>query len=212
MRAAVRDDWRAKVGRLLPVALLAVLAGGTYWLLQRALPTEKTPAARARMHVPDSFADRLSVTSLSEKGQPVYRLTADHMIRYEDTQVTEIQQPALRSFTPGEPEVTVTAQRGTVSADQAVIDLYDQAHVVRDAAPDAPEMQALSEHFRVLVNDDVVETEKPVKLLRGPSVTNASGMVYNNVTRQLRLLGQVRGSIAAAEFNGGARPRATANQ
>ena len=48
----------------------------------------------------------------------------------------------------------------------------------------------------MLVNDDVIETEKPVKLQRGPSVMTASGMNYNNVTREMQLFGNVRGAIA----------------
>jgi lipopolysaccharide export system protein LptC len=64
-------------------------------------------------------------------------------------------------------------------------------------------MQADSEHFRVLVNDDVIETEKPVKLQRGVSVMTASGMNYNNVTRVMRLFGNVRGAIAASDAGGG---------
>jgi lipopolysaccharide export system protein LptC len=64
-------------------------------------------------------------------------------------------------------------------------------------------MQADSEHFRVLVNDDVILTEKPVKLQRGQSVMTATnGMNYNNVTRVIQLFGNVRGSIAPADSGG----------
>lgn len=200
----------ARLAPLLPLLCMAALAGGTYWLLQASLPREAPSTAQAKRHVPDNFAENLSVTTLSESGLPKQRLTAVSMVRYEDSQITEVANPTLRNFDPGQPIVTVSARRGTISADRSVVDLFDDAKAVRAAAPDAPEMQALSDHFKILVNQDVVETQKPVKLLRGPSVTTASGMIYNNVTRQLQLLGQVRGSIAAGEFSGGARQPGTA--
>jgi lipopolysaccharide export system protein LptC len=64
-------------------------------------------------------------------------------------------------------------------------------------------MQADSAHFRVLINDDVIETEMPVKLRRGLSVMTASAMNYNNATRVMQLFGNVRGAIAASDLSGG---------
>ena len=42
---------------------------------------------------------------------------------------------------------------------------------------------------------DIVRTDKPVELHRGPSIMNANGLTFNNVTRQVQLLGNVRGRI-----------------
>jgi lipopolysaccharide export system protein LptC len=86
-----------------------------------------------------------------------------------------------------------------IKGDGSVVDLYDDARVLRAPGAGDPAMSAYSEHFKVLVNDDIVKTEKPVKLVRGPSVMTASGMIYNNVTREMHLLGQVRGQIAASD-------------
>ena len=79
------------------------------------------------------------------------------------------------------PTVTATSERGTVNGDVSIVDLYENARILRVAGYGDPQMQADSEHFRILVNDDVIETEKPVKLQRGPSVMTANGMNYNNV-------------------------------
>ena len=100
--------------------------------------------------------------------------------------------------------VTATGERGTVNGDASIVDLYDNARILRAAGAGDPEMQADSSHFRVLVNDDVIETEKPVKLRRGQSVMTASAMKYNNVTRFMQLFGNVRGAIAPSEQSGSA--------
>jgi lipopolysaccharide export system protein LptC len=112
-------------------------------------------------------------------------------------------KPEIRAFQPGKPIVTATGDTGTVNGDASIVDLYQNARILRAAGDGDPAMQADSYHFRVLVNDDVIETEKPVKLQRGLSVMTASGMNYNNVTRVMQLFGNVRGAIAASDSAGG---------
>ena len=188
---------------LVPLVCVAALAGFTWWLLQAVQPREKEAAPRALTHTPDYFADNFSVSELDQSGATQYRLTATHMVHYEDDENSDLTNPAVRAFQPGKPIVTATGERGTVNADASIVNLYDNARILRAAGAGDPEMQADSEHFRVLVNDDVILTEKPVKLRRGQSVMTAtSGMNYNNVTRVIQLFGNVRGAIAPADSGG----------
>ncbi|CAG9270242.1 LPS export ABC transporter periplasmic protein LptC [Paraburkholderia unamae] len=188
---------------LVPLFCVAALAGFTWWLLQAVQPREKEAAPRPLTHSPDYFADNFSVSELDQSGATQYRLTATHMVHYEDDENSDLTNPAVRAFQPGKPIVTATGLRGTVNADASIVNLYDNARIVRSAGAGDPEMQADSEHFKVLVNDDVILTEKPVKLRRGQSVMTAtSGMNYNNVTRVIQLFGNVRGAIAPADSGG----------
>ncbi len=188
---------------LIPLVAMAALAGITYWLLQATLPRPNEDAIRPKTHTPDYFADNFSVSELDQSGSTQYRLTADKLVHYEDNESSDLTNPAIRAFQPGKPIVTATGERGTVNGDASIVDLYDHARIVRAAGDGDPQMQADSQHFRVLVNDDVIETEKPVKLQRGLSVMTASGMNYNNVTRVMQLFGNVRGAIAASDTAGG---------
>jgi lipopolysaccharide export system protein LptC len=188
---------------LVPVVCVAALAGFTWWLLQAVQPHEKEAAPRPLTHTPDYFADNFSVSELDQSGATQYRLTATHMVHYEDDENSDLTNPAVRAFQPGKPIVTATGERGTVNADASIVNLYDNARILRAAGAGDPEMQADSEHFKVLVNDDVILTEKPVKLRRGQSVMTAtSGMNYNNVSRVIQLFGNVRGAIAPADSGG----------
>lgn len=188
----------------LPLIGMAIVAALTYWLLQATMKPSAPVAPHRLDHTVDYFADNFAVTMLSVTGATKYRLNANTMLHYEDDQNTDLTNPALRAFTPGEPIITATAKRGVVNSDGSIVDLYDTARIVREPGPADPPMQADSEHFRVLANEDIVETEKPVKLLRGESLATANGMVYTNTTRHAELLGQVRGSIAASQLNGSA--------
>ncbi|AOR68692.1 LPS export ABC transporter periplasmic protein LptC [Burkholderia stabilis] len=192
--------------QLLPLAAVAALAGITWWLLQATLPPPGEGVAQPKRHTPDYFADNFSVTELDQSGTTQYRLTAANLIHYEDTENSDLTDPAMRAFQPGKPVVTTTAKRGTVNGDVSIVDLYDDARILRAAGGGDPQMQADSQHFRIFVNDDVIQTEKPVKLQRGLSLVNATdGMKYNNVTRVIELYGNVRGTIAASDTSGGSK-------
>ncbi|HEX7682847.1 MAG TPA: LPS export ABC transporter periplasmic protein LptC [Trinickia sp.] len=192
----------SRITSLLSLIALAALAGGTYWLLQATRPPAARDEERVKTHAPDYFADHFSVSELDQSGSTQYRLTATKMVHYEDDENSDLTLPAIRAFQPGKPIVTATGDRGTVNGDASIVDLYDNARILRAAGAGDPEMQADSVHFRVLVNDDVIETEKPVKLRRGQSIATASAMKYNNVTRVVQLFGNVRGYIAASDMSG----------
>lgn len=192
--------------QLLPLAAVAALAGITWWLVQATLPPPSEGIAQPKRHTPDYFADNFSVTELDQSGATQYRLTAAKLIHYEDDENSVLTAPAMRAFQPGKPVVTTTAKRGITNGDASVVDLYDDARIERAAGGGDPQMQADSQHFRIFVNDDVIQTEKPVKLQRGLSVVNATdGMKYNNVTRVIELYGNVRGTIAASDTSGGSK-------
>ncbi|MDN4575740.1 LPS export ABC transporter periplasmic protein LptC [Pandoraea cepalis] len=196
---------RLSPASLVAIVVLAGLAAGTYWLVQRTLPSDADRAPYVKQHIPDYFADDMVISTLSATGLTQYRVNAVHMTHYEDDQTTAMTLPAVRAFTPNQPEVTATSKRGTLNADMSVVDLYDDAVVVRQAGPRDPQMRALSQHFQVLVNDDIVRTELPVQLFRGASVMYGDGMIFNNISRAVQLLGNVHGTIQPAEL-GGNRP------
>jgi lipopolysaccharide export system protein LptC len=193
----------SRITSLISLIAMAALAGITYWLLQATRPPATTGEAGPMTHSPDYFAENFSVSELDQSGTTQYRLTATTMVHYEDDDNSDLTNPAIRAFQPGRPIVTATGERGTVNSDASIVDLYDHARILRAPGDGDPEMQADSSHFRVFVNSDVIETEKPVKLRRGLSVTTASAMNYNNVTRVMQLFGNVRGTIAASDLSGG---------
>lgn len=197
---------RSRLTSLLPLIAVTALACGTWWLLRATLLPPSTSLARPKMHIPDYFADNLSISELNQTGTTQYRLTAARLVHYEDDESSDLTMPALRAFQPGKPIVTATAKRGVANGDVSIVDLYDNARILRAADKSDPPMQADSEHFRALVNEDVIVTQKPVKLQHGHSVvTAANGMRYNNVTRVINLYGGVRGSIAAEDAASGSR-------
>ncbi|TWG83861.1 lipopolysaccharide export system protein LptC [Cupriavidus gilardii J11] len=187
--------------RLMPLLLMALVAGSTFWLVQVNTPHDESDAQREKRHVPDYYMDNFTATELDEDGTTKMRFTGVRMVHYEDDQTYEVTRPAMRAYEPDRPPVTGHADTGRMNADASVIDLYGNARIVRIQGADPskdPELTATSSYFQILINDDIVKTDKPVKLTRGPSVMTANGLVFNNVTREVDLLGNVRGTIVMA--------------
>jgi lipopolysaccharide export system protein LptC len=62
--------------------------------------------------------------------------------------------------------------------------------------PARPRMLASSSYFKVLINDDIIETNKPLTLEQGISVMQSTeGGVFNNIEQSMVLSGKVRGRI-----------------
>ncbi|WP_454719913.1 MULTISPECIES: LPS export ABC transporter periplasmic protein LptC [Cupriavidus] len=184
--------------RLLPLLLMALVAGSTFWLVQVNSPREAPTGPVTAKHEPDYYMVRFSATELAEDGNTKMRFTGDKMIHFADDQTYEVTKPAMRAYEIGRPPVTGHADRGTMNAEGSVVDLFGKALIVRAQGPDPskdPPMTAASEYFQLLVNDDIVKTDKFVTLTRGPSVMTANGLIFNNVTREVQLLGNVHGTI-----------------
>jgi lipopolysaccharide export system protein LptC len=60
-------------------------------------------------------------------------------------------------------------------------------------------MLASSSYFKVLINDDIMETNRPVTLEQGMSIMNSTdGGTFDNIQQSMTLSGQVKGRIERA--------------
>jgi lipopolysaccharide export system protein LptC len=112
----------------------------------------------------------------------------------------------MRSFQPDKAPVTVRAKRGHIDGDLTTLDLYDNVEIYRPAQSASetqkasPYMLAKSSYFQVLINDDIITTDKPVELEQGLSVMQSNdGGIFDNVKQSMQLLGTVKGRIEPAQ-------------
>jgi lipopolysaccharide export system protein LptC len=99
----------------------------------------------------------------------------------------------------------VKADTGYIDGDVTIMDLYDNAEIYRPAQAAtetqaaSARMLAASSYFKVFINDDIIETDKPMTLEQGMSTMNSvAGGTFNNVDQSMRLLGRVKGRIERA--------------
>jgi lipopolysaccharide export system protein LptC len=191
--------------RLMPLILMGVLTLVTFWLVQKNTPPEKSTLERVRLHEPDYTITNGALSALNELGLTKYRILGNKVIHYDDDASIDILGPRMRLFQPDKPPVTVKSDTGHLDGDLTILDLIDNASIFRPAqAATATQaatlrMLASSTYFKVLINDDIIETNRPITLEQGMSIMHSNeGGKFNNVEQSMMLLGQVKGRIERA--------------
>ena len=192
--------------RLMPLLLMGGLTLLTFWLVQKNTPLPINVIERPRQHEPDYTIKNGALSYLNEQGQTKYRILGKELIHYDDDASIDIVQPRMRLFQPDKSPVTLRAKRGHIDGDITILDLFDNVEIYRppqsasEKQKASPYMLAKSSYFQVLVNDDIIKTNKPVELEQGLSVmqSNAGG-VFDNVQQSMQLLGTVKGRIEPAQ-------------
>ena len=193
--------WRALL-RLMPLILMSTLTLVTFWLVKKNTPAEKSAIERVRLHEPDYTITNGALSALDEFGNTKYRVLGKKVTHYDDDASIDIETPRIRLFPPEKAPVTVKADTGHLDGDLTILDLINNAEIFRPpqaasaTEPARPRMLARSSYFKVLINDDIIETDKPITLEQGISVMHSTeGGVFNNIEQSMVLSGQVRGRI-----------------
>ena len=191
--------------RLMPLILMGALTLVTFWLVQKVTPPEKSTLERVRLHEPDYTITNGALSALNEMGNTKYRILGNKVIHYDDDASIDILTPRMRLFQLDKAPVTVKSDKGHIDGDLTILDLIDNASIFRPAqAATASQaatlrMLASSTYFKVLINDDVIETNRPMTLEQGMSIMQSTaGGKFNNVEQSMTLLGQVKGRIERA--------------
>jgi lipopolysaccharide export system protein LptC len=191
--------------RLMPLILMGSLTLVTFWLVQKGAPPEKSTLERVRLHEPDYTITNGALSALNEIGSTKYRILGKKVIHYDDDASIDILAPRMRLFQIDKAPVTVKSDTGHLDGDLTILDLIDNASISRPAqAATASQaatlrMLASSTYFKVLINDDIIETDRPVTLEQGMSIMHsAEGGKFNNVEQSMTLSGHVKGRIERA--------------
>ena len=188
--------------RLMPLILMSALTLATFWLVRKNTPPEKSALERVRLHEPDYTINDGALSALNELGNTKYRILGKQVTHYDDDASIDILTPRMRLFQLDKAPVTVKSDTGHLDGDLTVLDLIDNASIFRPAQaatatePATLRMLASSSYFKVLINDDIIETDRPITLEQGISVMHSTeGGKFNNVEQSMTLSGQVKGRI-----------------
>jgi lipopolysaccharide export system protein LptC len=184
----------------LPLACMAVLALGSYWVVRSAPPLQSKAKPRVQQHDPDYFMDGFAVKTFDANGRMRSEVLGDKVRHYPDTQWLEIDGIHIRSFDAEGRLTTASADRGLSNEDGSEVQLLGHAVVVREGdgkpgQPDTPSLQYRSEFLHAFLNTEQLKSHKPVELQRGNDRFTADSMDFDNVGQVLQLNGRVHGTL-----------------
>lgn len=190
---------KISIAPLLPLLLLALLAGGTFWL-ERASRLDEGVSDGKQRHDPDFVIDNFTTRRYALDGRLQHTLKAASMRHFPDDDTTEVLTPkifyALRT-----PPLYIDARRAWVSAEGKEVRLLDDVRMVRAAGIKDPPLIVETAELRVFPDDETARTSTPVKILQGRSQLHGSGLEVDNQTQKFVLLGRVHGSLQRANLN-----------
>ena len=173
----------------LPLAILLLLAGLSFWIEQSVQLTSNGSASVKTD--PEGIMENFDALRTDPAGNPQYRLSAKRLKHYSGSKLTEMESPRFIQLDAQAGDVSTTAQQATISADGKEVDLRGEVHVVRAAKPGQSAMTLRSARL-------IVYPER--KLLRAPGTVDvrddtldirAGAMEYNAAQRVIKLTGRV---------------------
>jgi len=170
-----------------------VLAAVSYYLAEVSSRLNRSEQAGAPSSEPDYYVEQVALTRLNRDGQPAFRLSADRLLHYPHDQSSVFDRPVLASLEPDRPLVTLRAARGRSTNEGERTELFDDVVLTRAAAGDKPALQVETDYVLMLGNEDIARTDRPVRVTSGDSSLTGVGMEFNNSTRVLNVLSNVRG-------------------
>lgn len=186
-----RAAQRIRLGILLVVLIAGAL--GSFWVLQVMQRNgDKNPAARPSSK-PDYYLENFNYVKLSLTGLPRYDISGTKMVHYPADDSFDITKPVVHSLDKAKPPMELYSDTARVTDDQTKIHMYGNANAIRGSLTGGAPMHLVSEYLLLLPDDEIVKTDKPVAMTMGTTKLNGVGMIANNATQEMQLLGNVRG-------------------
>lgn len=183
---------RLSATRLFPLALMLALAGLTFWL-ERIVQQEEGPHPSLRRHDPDYVVENLKYVRYDTGGKVVSTLAAAKMLHYPDDDSTELVAPRVVQSRPNQPRMTLTADRGALSADGEDVFLYGNVLLVREGGAAGPESRMRTTFLHVVQSRSIIRTDRDIVIAEPDRVMSGRGMEYHHGTGELFLRERVRG-------------------
>jgi lipopolysaccharide export system protein LptC len=191
----VRRGWDY-LAAYLPMLFMALLAAGTYALLQATPEPEEPRVERPVSSEPDFFMREFSVRSFAPNGRLRTELFGQESRHRPDTDAIEIDQARVRSIDENGAVTNATASRLTSNSQSNEFDLTGQAIVLRsgfDAKGQAiAPIRFESEYLHIYTEPSVFFSDHRVLMGRGNVRIAAKRLDYSGEKEQVVFEGRVR--------------------
>jgi lipopolysaccharide export system protein LptC len=181
---------------LIAIVLLSSVTATSYWYARslRVPPNVNI----ARPNSPDFETEKLVITQFDPQGRAKYKLFADKLVHFGETDDVELSSPRLVSLRPDQPQVEVRAERGRIENTGEKVHLHGDVVLTRTAAGTMPAMRVDTPYLLALPDEDKYSTDQPVLVQRGGQTISAQhGMAVDNIARTAQFEGSVKINLPA---------------
>lgn len=189
--------WRLQslLSAYLPLLLMALLAGGTWWLIKNTpLPQGPTEPVPAR-HVPDYRMQGFELQRYDPEGVLRFRIEGREMRHFPDNDTIEIDGVRLRGLGRDGAITEATALRALGNGDGSELQLIGEVRVQR-FEPGAngqlrrtPQLEIESDFLHAFLNEELMRTHLPVRVRYGSSEIRAQNLEYDHLKGRLSFHG-----------------------
>ena len=191
-----RQPWLWRLGQwlsaYLPLLLMALLALGTWWLVQNTPRPDAPREATAPRHEPDYTMQGFTLQRFGSDGRLRVQVQGTQLRHYPDTDTLEIDGVTIRALSPDGSVTRATARRALSNGDASEVQLLGAAQVVREASNDSQRLEFESEFLHAFLNTERIRSHLPVRLRQGSSDLRVGAIEYDNLTRSAKLGAPVR--------------------
>lgn len=176
---------------MFPLTLLAVLALLTLWIESSVkAPSQKSDGKNR--HDPDYYLENFHSSKTDTAGNLRYQLAAVEMKHFPDDESSELVRPRFTQYGVGKPYTQIEGQKGEVSKDGKVVELYQNVKINRPASGGRGAMAVFTEYLKIVPDQELVTTDKAVTITQAPkTIIRGTGMIYNKKNSTLTLLKKV---------------------
>jgi lipopolysaccharide export system protein LptC len=175
------------------IGMLAILAGMTGFLAQRAAREHRPVKQASHPERPDWFIEGFNLIRLGLTEKITWQITAQRMQHRPQDDAVELVQPVLVRLEPGRPTLLIRAQEAKTLEMGDLTHLRGQVVLTRAADREGPALKIETEQLDVLAAKDLARAAGLVQIERGGSNLTGVGLEFDNASRRLQLLAEVRG-------------------
>lgn len=179
----------------LPLAVMAVLAMGSWWLVRSMPELWRAPQAKQVRKDPDYHLAHFATEAFDAQGRRTRQLSGDEARHYPDSNELHIDRVRFAARNEAGQDLQAQALRGIASDDGDRVTLLGQVHVLRPAQGAAPRLELHGERVVALQKQERLFSDQAVQIVRDGDRFTAGAMDFNLKTGQYQLSGRVRGVL-----------------
>ncbi len=183
-----------------PLILLALLASMSFWLDHKVQPQAHRPDGSTR-HDPDFTIDDFSAVKMNPDGTRRYALAGKRLVHFPDDNSTQIELPRLVYFDYERAPVTIRSDTAEAIEGADDVFFHGDVQIIRAAFGSNAELGVFTSFLHVIPDRDLAKTDKPVRMVEGNSTASSVGLEFNNISRELKLLSEVKASYATPKHS-----------